>query len=92
MKRQRQGQHIQISKTFADLCKTQSAILFPLNSEVKGPKGSCGRLLILSGIMLLKRLKYTSGINKGKRIFSDEYLKQFMPKGINLKVYSSYFV
>jgi len=90
--KKKQGQHIAIDKKYATMFKTQSAILFPLEKGVRGPKGSCGRFLVIAGIMLAKRIKIQSGPNKGKRMFSDEYLKPLMPKNIDLKMYSSHLM
>jgi hypothetical protein len=86
----KQGQHIAIDKKYAEMFKTQSAILFPPEKGVRGPKGSCGRFLIIAAIMLAKRIVFVDGRNKGKRVFSDEYLKPLVPKDINLRMYSSH--
>jgi hypothetical protein len=86
-----QGQHVAMDEKFAELLRTQSAILFPLEEGMTGPKESCGRFMVISAIWLLKRRVETKN-GKKVRVFTDEYLKQFLPKGINWKVYSSSLV
>jgi hypothetical protein len=85
-----QGQHVAMTETLAELFRTQSEILFPLEDGVPGRKQSCGRIMVIATLWLLKRRVHIDAKGKRVRVFSDEYLKQFLPKGVNWKMYSSH--